>query len=528
MAHAVVSMSIALLMVGLALAVAFLLGWHLHRRQAGRDGLSPVSRQHIELFQGAPLNRAVLDAAKSRFQDLLERGDVAAIELTLRAGVHFVFNVRALAEIGTEEAGRILERQLQRRHTDDPLEQSWYWIDLATGLRHLNRPQSIPHLLRCLEAAGDSPLGHYLAAETTCFLGFTGYLHQPETPLGRAALRTLHRALEGLRFGVQPQFVVEARLGELIETLWDGRPEPAQPLIVRIFFEALRQLRRAGHFPASSPDDAAEHEAYQWQMSRIAALEGVLQEYLSEAPRHLCAALAAAAPAVQAEILHALNDLRTEAAPALLPLLADPGFPHPELGVRVLTWSRDPRVGPWLREWTADAFAETQRRKDWRRALDQRRKAPPAGFPYTAVLRALRGHPSAESEQFLLAAVRDGNPGHRAAALAALGWWEPYRPAAVNACLQEMRRDPNPDVRQSARAALARLGERQALQGFRLAISSDDPQRVHEAVQLVADEGLTLLWPDLDRLADAEDPDLARFAREALEQLGESLPRHSP
>ena len=29
-----------------------------------------------------------------------------------------------------------------------------YWIDLASGLRSLNRPQSLPHLLRCAEVAG--------------------------------------------------------------------------------------------------------------------------------------------------------------------------------------------------------------------------------------------------------------------------------------------------------------------------------------------------------------------------------------
>ena len=97
--------------------------------------LSPVTRQHIELFQGGQLNEAAVEAAKGRFRDLLERGEVAAVEASLRPGMHFVFQVRALAEIGTDDAGRILERQLQRRLTDDQLEQSWYWIDLASGLR---------------------------------------------------------------------------------------------------------------------------------------------------------------------------------------------------------------------------------------------------------------------------------------------------------------------------------------------------------------------------------------------------------
>ena len=47
--------------------------------------------------------------------------------------------------------------------------------------------------------------------------------------------------------------------------------------------------------------------------------------------------------------------------------------------------------------------------------------------------------------------------------------------------LQDARRDPNPEVRQAARAALARLGERQALQWFRQALASENRQRVHES-----------------------------------------------
>jgi len=100
-----------------------------------------------------------------------------------------IYQVRALAEIGTDAAGRILERQLHRRLSDDQLEQAWYWIDLAASLRVLNRQESLPHLLRCSETARESPLGHYYAAETVCILGFASYLRQPATPLGQAALR---------------------------------------------------------------------------------------------------------------------------------------------------------------------------------------------------------------------------------------------------------------------------------------------------------------------------------------------------
>jgi hypothetical protein len=520
MAHAVTILAVIMIML---IAAAFLLGRHLHRRQLLRDELSPVTRQHIDLFQGGQLNDAVVETAKTRLRSLLERGEVDSVEASLRPGMQYVVQVRALAEIGTEAAGRILERQLQRHLTDDQIEQAWYWIDLAGGLRSLNREQSLPHLLRCAETAGDLPLGHFFAAETVCFLGFAGYLRQPTSPLGTAALRTLHRALEGLRYGVQPQVVVEGRLGEVIENLWDHRPEAVHPLTIRVFAEALRQLRRAPHAEVALSEEMAEQEAFNWQMSRLAALEPVLEDYLKEAPHHLCACLPKTSGQEQADILLALDELRAEAAPSLLPLLGQPQFKNAELAVRVLTWSQNPTVGPWLREWAGRHVPVIRRAQRRRRAQPPRRASVAPEFPYQAVLRALRGHPSRETEIFLLLAARDWDPTYRVAAIGSLGWWEPLLRNAVLTSLQELRRDSNVDVRQAARAALARLGERQALNGFRMALTSEDPRRVHEVVQLVASEGLTLLWPDLDRLADAEDTDVAYFAREALERMCEDM-----
>jgi HEAT repeat protein len=109
--------------------------------------------------------------------------------------------------------------------------------------------------------------------------------------------------------------------------------------------------------------------------------------------------------------------------------------------------------------------------------------------------------------------------------VSSLGWWEPLQRAEVLLTLQDARRDSNPDVRHAARAALARLGERQALLWFRQTLTSEDPQRVSETIQAIAAEGLTLLWPDLDRLADSEDADVAHHAREALERMCEDLDR---
>jgi hypothetical protein len=88
--------------------------------------------------------------------------------------------------------------------------------------------------------------------------------------------------------------------------------------------------------------------------------------------------------------------------------------------------------------------------------------------------------------------------------------------------LQGARFAPLGEVQNAAQAALARLGERHALQWFRQKFAGENVAMIHHAVQFVADEGILLLWPDLDRLADAENADVAYHACEALEQLRES------
>jgi HEAT repeat protein len=514
-------LSIVAVVLALLVGAAFLLGRHLRRRHE-QEELSPVTKQHIELFQGAQLSESAVESTKDRLRVLLEKGDMDAVEASLRPGTSFVVQVRALAEIGTDDAGRILERQLQRRLTDDMLEQSWYWIDLASGLRSINREQSLPHLLRCAESAGDIPLGHFLAAETVCFLGFTGYLRQPTSPLGRAALRVLHRVLEGLRLGVQPHVVIEARLGEAVENLWDNLPEKTHPLVVRIFIEAIRLLRRAPHAEIGLMDEGAENEAFQWQISRIAALEPALQEYVEDAAKTLADDLSLGTSAEQRDILHALVDLRADATEHILPLLRDAHFQHLELAVDALAWSKDERVGRILRDWTVQYVPILKRAQKRRKAQAALKHTQPR-FPYQAVLRTLRGHPMRETELFLLLATRDWDPTFRATAIGSLGWWEPILGKEVYATLEQARMDPNPEVRQAARCALGRLGERQSLDWFRHSLNSEDPLRVHESVQVVATEGLTLLWPDLDRLADSEDLDVAYHAREALERMQEEL-----
>lgn len=509
-------------LLGMLLTTAFLLGRHLSRRQYLRSEMSAVTRQHLDLVQGGHLSESAVEATKARFRDLLERGQVEMVEASMRPGTHYVVQVRALAELGTEDAGDILERQLQRKITEDSLEQSWYWIDLANGLRSLNREESLPELLRCAERACDFPLGHLFAAETVCFLGFRGYLRETRrSPLNRIALRVLHRALEGAHY--EPHFVLEARLGEMIETLWDYNENRVDPLVMRVYFEALRILRRAQWSELSLQEELPDLEAFRWQISRLSALETPLRDHLLEGTDLLLARLPNATPKEQQDVLRVLTDLRVEAGETLLPLVKSSSIANTELAVDLLRWSDQKEVGDWLRQRALTEVPLLKRSQKRKRPTTPKRASVSSSIPYEALLRALRGHGSRPTEALLLLAARDWDPLYRMAAVSSLGWWEPFQREDTMVTLQDARRDSNPDVRLAARSALARLGERQALQWFRQTMVSEDLHRVHETIHLIAQEGLTLLWPELDRLADAEDLEVAHHARESLARLSEEL-----
>jgi HEAT repeats len=507
----------------LLLAAVFLLGRMWQRMRFEEESLSDVSRQHIEIFQTGEYNEAAVEIAKRRIRVLFERGGERAVEATIQAGPHFVYQVRALAEIGTDAAGRILEKQLSRRLSDDRFEQACYWIDLAVSLRVLNRQESLPHLLGRAEDARESPLGHYYAAETVCFLGFAGYLRQPHTPHGQTALRLLHRMLEGLRCGVSPLHILEARLGEIIETMWDHRPTGAAALHVRIAHESLRLLRRAPHLKAVLVEEVAEHETLDWQFSRIASLETGFREFLKEAPAQLLARVASAQGAEQTDILRALHDLRVDATAELLPLVRQSTCEQRALMIDVLRWSRDPQAAEWLRDYGRSQVAMARRARSSPQADPPYRLSIAESVPYRNILQSLRGHPSVETEKFLVLACQDWDPLVRMAALGSLGWWEPLLVVEVRECLARCRRDPSPEVRQTARAALARLGERGSLHWFRQALLAEDPHQVADAAHLIANEGLTLLWPDLDRLLDVDQIEIVLHAREAVERLAEEM-----
>jgi HEAT repeat protein len=517
------------LWMGLGSVILALAGtgyWLWQRQRFGKthEVLSAVSRQHIDLYNGGGLDEAELEATKEKYNRWLYQEEIGKIRASLVPGLHYVVRVRALAELGTEEACAILEHELTHSITDDDIEQSWYWIDVAHCLRMLAREESLPLLLRRLKDEDDFPLVHFYAAELVTFSRFGGMLKEFPDPIGQAAVRALHRALEGLRCGISPQLVAEARLGEMVEILWDFQHHLLHPLLIRLFAEALRHLRRAQQFASEMAEEAFEQEAYLLQISHLSALEPSIQEYLDRAKLLVPQCLEHAKTSELHDWFGAVQELRADAGSSLVQLLRHhPNLPLSEYAVLALSWSKSAQAAAYLRETAARYLMGQQKRKRWqwfasKPVVHQSRIA-------TAALVALRHHPSMETEQLLLAGARSSDPAIKAAAISSLGWWEPLRRNAVLMYLQDARFDHDGDVRQAARSALARLGERQALQWFRQGLSSSNREIVVEAIHAIAQDGITLLWPELDRLVDEEEYELASCAREALEQMQEELER---
>src|SRR5262249_29300179 len=142
-------------------------------------------------------------------------------------------------------------------------------------------------------------------------------------------------------------------------------------------------------------------------------------------------------------VLYALIDLKIDTGAVVRPLLEAGRLTASSLAIESLAASTDADVGPWLCDWVVRS----------RRPDDESR---------LAALRVLRHFPSERAERVLLTAAR-GPLAARLAALGSLGWWEPLHRDDVLACLRSARHDRRAALRSAAEAALARLGERNAL-----------------------------------------------------------------
>jgi HEAT repeat protein len=440
----------------------------------------------------------------------------------LRPGHRCVEEVRRRCHVDFTGALNFLEGQLNRRVSDNPLEQARYWTDLAEGLRGLNLHESLPALLRRSDDALDLPLAEGYAAEVSSFAAFAEHLHDPLTPEGQAALRVLRVAMEGVRRGRVPDLVyAEAAFGDAVRRLAEGCPDAVNPRLVLVFVEALRHCRRSFHTRPAFRDDPVRRQTVRWQHAFLRDAEPVLREYLHDIAPDLTRLLDSTHGRARRETLQALAELQADTDDVALTLLGDPAFRDRAAALRCLRWSKSP-LAPAALCGIARHASTGERSARWLRRLGVGKKAVPAD-EVRAALVALRGHPSEEAERVLLHYAGRPEADWRKVALSSLGWWEPMRRGEMLHALRTARHDTHPEVRRAALAAAARLGECAALQTVREQLARETPTIVSDAVRLCADEGLSWLWPELDVLTESDDPTVAAEAWEAIERLREEF-----
>ncbi|MSR30752.1 MAG: HEAT repeat domain-containing protein [Gemmataceae bacterium] len=485
--------------------------------------LSPVSRQHLDAFQGEDVSSTALEKTKNRFRQMLEDGEAQALEKMLQGGLDFLVQVRALTEIGTESAAQILEKTFGKPLSRDSMEQEWFSIDLASGLRALNRHDMLPEMLRYLEE-NQHGYHHLLAGELICFLSFEGYLRKPNNPTGRLALKALCLALQGIRAGNSPSLVSEARLGDLLEALWDSRkaekapaavnrPDDINPHMALVFHHALRVLKRFKGLKADFPGAGETADECQWQLTRMESLEIHIEEYLENARKGLQYALTRSPLLQHPDYLQAMCELKCPPNGELRKLLHDKNYAWKTLLLECFSFSKQD-LGDFLLDWAKGL------QSSWGESLSSRKEKAAC---LASLARCLRFHPSLATEKFLVKLALAGKGFPQLEALNALGWWEPFGRTAVISALKKHCGDKQMETRYAARSALARLGERSSLQWLRSGLLNDDPFIVHQTIHTVSTQGISLLWPELDQLVDAPDGDVAVHAREAIANLSEEL-----
>jgi hypothetical protein len=478
--------------------------WLLPRRVTPRAPASAVDRQHRHLAAGGQLGEAAVAATADHFRELLYSGRIAELEWELRPGIGFAVQVQALAAIGTAEAGRLLERQLSRTLSRDPVEQGWYWADIASGLRRLRYGPALPAVLRCVDAAAGLPAAPVLAAEVVAFPNFPSSLNDLTSPVGRTALRAIAVVAVGCREGViDPGCMLSAGLGDLLATLSETAPPLPDPWLTAVLLEAERVSRRLKAWTRLLTPDARPN-AHR-QARRLLDSATRRREWLATAPARLLGRFPVAPTDEQTAILRCLLEFRADVT-RLFPHLPDRRVKWWVDAIRCLTWSRSPVAGPVLAAHAGTALAS------WR----GRSRVP-------VLVAALRGQPCPEAERVLVRATSSGDPAVRVAAASALGWWPPLEPAAVLTSLRALRSDSDAATRQAAVAALARLGERAALQEVSAALASEEPAIRAATARRIAAEELSWLWPDLQEAAASADPVTALAAGEATERLREHV-----
>lgn len=479
--------------------------WLLPRKTAAASHApaSPVDRQHQHLLAGGRLAEAAVAAATDHFRELLRAGRTAEVERELRPGIDFVVQIQALTRVGTAEAGTVLERQLRRRLSRDPVEQTWYWADAASGLRQLRHVPALPSLLGCADRAANSPAGMVLAAEVVSFPNFATVFSDLSGPLARSALRAVVRVARSCRAGeLETSGMLAVGLGDMLAALCATAPMVSDPWLTAAILEAERVHRRLAYWRSWLPVE--QQSAVRRQERRLEETADRRRLWLKSAPSRLLNRFPIAPSDERGAILQRLDEFRADVA-TLFPEAPDYRVVWWCEAMRCLRWSRSEMIGPVLA-------------RQARRMLSANRTHGQAAV----MLAALRGHPCPEAERVLLRASTIPNAELRSAAASALGWQPPHNPALVLGTLHILRTDPRDDAtRRAAVAALARLGVRSALDEVRSELRSEEADIRAAAIARIAAEELSWLWPDLQDLADSNDPHIALPAVEAIERLRE-------
>jgi hypothetical protein len=194
---------------------------------------------------------------------------------------------------------------------------------------------------------------------------------------------------------------------------------------VLAFIEALRHGRRSFHTVPALRDDPVRRQTVRWQFAFLKDAEPVLREYLHDIGGDLTRLLESTGGRGRREILKALAELQADSDDVALTLLGDATFEDRVLALRCLRYSKSP-LAPAALCGIARHALTGERSARWLRRLGVGRKPVPAEEIREA-LRALRGHPSDETERVLLHYAGRTEAAWRVVAFGSLGWWEPVR-----------------------------------------------------------------------------------------------------
>ncbi len=501
----------------LLLATLWLFRYKMHVKQPGIK-VSPLSQQHFDTFQGGDLDPIQLESVQTTLQKQLGNESPESIALGVKADLDFIFQTEALALLATESAAETLVLILHKRLGGDFLERGWILFDLVRALKTLDYTESIEELLAQVVGLGkENPLATYCATE---MIGFPGIRkHFPivsKAPANKTMPSpiwgVLLLAIEGFRLGVNARQFSDSQMGDLLDFLWSNLGYRYEPEFLLCLAESFRVTKR-GDLLRRQMDEEDQLLLLESQLAIIESLEETLGEHRIKAMESLILHAKGKDPVRRRTALTALFRLRWDTELGLLNLLNEKSLlPDSDLIFPILSLTKNRTWYPQLVTFLHSVVGQkpTKVKGD---NLNQ--------VVFCRALDLLRGFPGHSAEKVLLQCAKSRDPMLRCSAYRNLGWWEPMdRTAVLGALKLGVATKKTAEVRWFAKAALARLGERNSLNSFRSLLYSEDYSKVHLGIQTVGTEGISLLWPDLDQLMDSEDEGISYHAWEATEKLG--------